>query len=100
VRRVELSLQNRLAESFNEYLKAKQQVDRYLEDILPDAEDTLDLIGNGYRQGEFGYLALLTSQRTYFTGNLAYLQALRDLWISATRIEGMLLKGGLDRPGE
>ena len=52
-----------------------------------------------YRQGEFSYLQLLTAQRTFFQVNLAYVHALRDLWSSANRIEGMLLSGGLNAVG-
>jgi len=67
-------------------------------DILPDAKETLDLVHSGYVHGEFGYLELLTSQRTYFRVNLAYLESLGKLWISSVRIEGLLLSGGLESP--
>jgi cobalt-zinc-cadmium efflux system outer membrane protein len=100
VRRVALSLQDRLANAFKHYATARQQVERYRREILPDAKDSLDLVRQGYRHGEFGYLELLTAQRTYFQTSLAYVDALSELWVSATRIEGMLLEGGLDRPSE
>ena len=38
-------------------------------------------------------------QRTYFRVNLAYLESLRELWISTVQIEGLLLTGGLEAPG-
>ena len=99
VRRVELSLQDRLAGAFKQHLSAKEQVGRYREQILPDAKDSLELVGQGYRQGEFGYLELLTSQRTYFRVSLAYEDALLNLWVSNAQINGMLLSGGLQQPG-
>jgi cobalt-zinc-cadmium efflux system outer membrane protein len=98
LRRVELSLQQRLAAAFQDYANARQQVQQYESGILPDAQESLGLIQQGYRQGEFGYLELLTSQRTFFRVNLDYVVALRNLWVSATRIEGMLLTGALDAP--
>lgn len=98
VRRVELDLQQRLAAAFDEYSRARQRVAHYGEEILPDAKDSLGLVQEGYRHGEFGYLELLTTQRTYFQANLAYVNALRDLWINHTRIEGLLLQGGLESP--
>jgi cobalt-zinc-cadmium efflux system outer membrane protein len=100
VRRAELSLQYRLADAFRQYVNALQQVRRYRDEILPDARESLDLVRQGYRQGEFGYLELLTAQRTYFRVNLAYVESLRTVWIGSTRIEGMLLTGGLDEPGQ
>ena len=99
VRRVELVLQDRLAEVFRQYSNARQQTEQYKTEILPDATSSLDLTRKGYQQGEFGYLELLTAQRTYFRVNLAYLESLRQLWVSAVRIEGLLLTGGLTPPG-
>jgi cobalt-zinc-cadmium efflux system outer membrane protein len=98
VRRMELALQHRLADVFREYINAREQVRRYREELLPDAKSNLELVQQGYRQGEFGYLELLTGQRTFFRVNLAYVESLQDLSISSTRIEGLLLTGGLEKP--
>ena len=68
---------------------------RYVNDILPDAKQSLEIVRIGYEQGEFGYLELLTAQRTYFRVNLAYVESLREYWINRVRIEGMLMTGGL-----
>jgi len=95
VSRVQLALQQRLAAVFEHYATARQQVERYTSYILPNAQESLKLVSSGYRQGEFGYLVLLTAQRTYFQTNLAYLDALRDLRTSAAAIEGNLLTDSL-----
>jgi cobalt-zinc-cadmium efflux system outer membrane protein len=95
VRRVELDLRQRLAVSYQKYANARQQVARYRESILPDVKTSLDLVGKGYRQGEFGYLTVLTAQRTYFQTNLAYLDALVQLRESTELIEGLLLTDSL-----
>jgi cobalt-zinc-cadmium efflux system outer membrane protein len=93
IRSVELDLQNRLALAFERYSNARQQVDRYARDILPNAKESLDLVTLAYSQGqgELPFLVLLTAQRTFFQTNLAYLDALRELWESQIAIEGMLL---------
>lgn len=91
VRRLELELQSRLAPVYERYRNAKQQVERYREDILPNAKETLDLIQASYEAGESSYLALLTAQRTYFQTNLAYLDALRELWSAIWEMEGLLV---------
>ena len=96
VERIQLALQNRLAEAFRRYANARQQVEQYQNDILPDAKTSLNLVQAGYQQGEFGYLELLTSQRTYTRVSLAYLEALRELRLSTVAVDGLLLSGGLD----
>jgi cobalt-zinc-cadmium efflux system outer membrane protein len=95
VRRVELDLSRRLAAAFQRYQNANQQVQTYERDILPDAKASLDLVTAGYREGEFGYLALLTSQRTFFQTNLSYLEALRELKRQRALIDGLLLADSL-----
>jgi cobalt-zinc-cadmium efflux system outer membrane protein len=95
VRRVELELRQRFAATFEQYANARQQVQKYTDDILPNAAKTLDLVRSGYRQGEFNYQTLLIAQRTYFQANLAYLESLRQLRASAATLEGLLLSGGL-----
>lgn len=96
VQRLQLDLQNRLATVYQRFANTKQQVTEYRERILPDAQSSLEMVTNGYRQGEFGYLMLLTSQRTYFQTNLAYLESLRELRQSTVAIEGLLLTGSLE----
>jgi cobalt-zinc-cadmium efflux system outer membrane protein len=95
VRRVELDLRSRLAQAFAQYATARQQVETYTGSILPDARDSLNLVGTGYRAGEFSYLRLLAAQVTYFNVNLTYLQSLWVLWARTVEIEGLLLSGGL-----
>lgn len=96
VERVRLSLQNRLAEVYQRYGAAAQQVEKYRRTILPDAKETLDLVTAGYQQGEFSYLNLLTVQRTYFQSNLAYLESLLQLKSAHAQIEGLLLSESLN----
>jgi len=95
VRRVRLALEQRLAAVFEQYATAHQQVEKYTQDIMPNAQESLKLVSSGYRQGEFSYLMLLTAQRTYFQTNLAYLDALRDLRSATTSLEGNLLSDSL-----
>lgn len=94
--RLELALRKRLAEVYQRYRTARQQVDRYTADILPQADETLRLTKEGYQAGEFNYLQLLTAQRTYFQTNLSYLDALGRMWAASREIEGLLLSGSLE----
>jgi outer membrane protein, heavy metal efflux system len=90
-----MGLQQRLAVVFEQYETAHQQVQKYTQNILPNAQESLNLVRSGYQQGEFNYLMLLTAQRTYFQTNLAYLDALHDLRTATTALEGNLLSDSL-----
>lgn len=98
VERIELVLQDRLAEVYRDYDVAREQVEQYRRDILPDAKQSLELTRRGYEQGEFPYLAVLTAQQTFARTNLAYVDRLRELWLATVQIQGMLLSGGLEMP--
>jgi cobalt-zinc-cadmium efflux system outer membrane protein len=95
VDRIALGLQQRLATVFERYASARNQVERYSQDILPNAKETLDLVRQGYQAGEFSFLNLLTAQRTYAQTNLAYIESLRELWSASLQIEGLLLTDSL-----
>jgi cobalt-zinc-cadmium efflux system outer membrane protein len=95
LRRIELDLQDRLAMAYRRYANARQQVDRYRNEILPRADKSIELLAEGYRAGQADFLALLTSQRTYIRVNIAYVEALLELRQAATLIEGQLLSDSL-----
>jgi outer membrane protein, heavy metal efflux system len=97
VRRVELELRQRLAVAFERYQNARCQVEKYAGEILPNAQTSLELVTAGYRQGEFNYVALLTSRRTFFQVNLAYVDSIRDLRSAAVAIEANLLGDSLQQ---
>lgn len=98
--RLALDLKNRLATTFRDYSNAHSQAETYSTKILPRAQQTFDLVRQGYSQGEVGYLDLLTAQRTYTQTNLAYLDSLNSLWESHIKIDGLLLSDSLASPPE
>jgi len=83
---------------FKDYLNARQETEQYRAVIVPDAKASLQLVKTGYQQGEFGFLELLTAQRTYTRVTLASLESLRQLLQSQTQVEGLLVTGALDSP--
>jgi cobalt-zinc-cadmium efflux system outer membrane protein len=91
VPQIELDLTNRLALIYSRYATARYQVEQYTKQILPDAKASLDVVTKGYQQGAFGFLDLLTSQRTYVQTNIMYLESLRQLRSTEVAIDGLLL---------
>lgn len=95
VKRIELSLQDRLAVAYRRYANASQQVERYRERMIPRSRRSLNLVINGYEKGQVEYLTLLTAQQTYLQVNLSYLDSLQELRTAASIIEGQLLTDSL-----
>jgi cobalt-zinc-cadmium efflux system outer membrane protein len=95
VRRVELSLRSRLADVSREFDAAAAGVGIYREEILPRAQQTLDLSEQAYEVGEFGFLQVLLARQTFFESNLRYVTALSELAQAKAVVNGLLLAGGL-----
>ena len=60
------------------------------------AQQSLDLVSEGYQQGEINYLTYLNAQRTYIQTNLSYIDSLRQMWSAIAEIEGLLLRESLN----
>lgn len=94
-RRTQRSLQQRLADAFQRYQTARQRSERIENEIIPRAEETLDLSIQAFEAGEANYLQLLTVQRTLFQSRLDQLDATAQAARAAARIDGYLLSGSL-----
>lgn len=94
---VQLALHTRLAEAFERYANARRQVEGYLSDIVPKALEARGIIDKYYRKERDlpALLAYLSSQRTLFEAQLAYLNAVKELHQSVIAIDGLVLTGSL-----
>ena len=77
-------------------MTAQQRVHVFRSTILASALNSLELTRKGYRAGEYSYLDLLTTERTYSSVNIEYLASLSELWNEAVGLDGYLLAGGLE----
>jgi len=82
----------RLATAFGDYSAAKERVDQYRAEIIPDARKAYQLSIDAFQGGEFQYLRVLQAQRTVAESNLEYVRALGEMWKSAADISGLLLE--------
>lgn len=92
VNETENELIGRLATAFGDYAAAKERVDQYRTDILPDAQRAYQLSIQAFQGGEFQYLRVLQAQRTVAETNLEYVRALGEMWKAASDISGLLLE--------
>jgi outer membrane protein, heavy metal efflux system len=94
--RIDHSIRARLAIVSGEYNLAAEAVTRYLNELLPAAQETLDLAETAYRAGELDIIQVLVSRRTFFDTSLAYVEARAQLAAAQAQIDGYLLTGALN----
>ncbi|MCC9600428.1 TolC family protein [Stieleria sp. JC731] len=94
--RIENAIRARLAEASGEYDRAAKAVQMYANELLPAAQQSLDLAEEAYQAGEQDFIQLLVTRRTYFDTNLAYVESRGDLAIAKAKIDGYLLSGALN----
>jgi cobalt-zinc-cadmium efflux system outer membrane protein len=99
VDRVRLSLRSRLAAVYQEYQASAQIVERYKTAMLPKARQAHEMYLGNFRNMAAAYPQVLIAQRNLFQLQHDYVQELIQVWRSAVEIQGMLLTGGLDDPG-
>ena len=100
VHRLELMLRQQLAQAVQRYEVARTQVELYRDEILPTAQEALDLTTRGYQSGEIGFLRVLTVRRTYVENQIGLIDALRELNNATVEVEGLLISGGLSAPSQ
>jgi len=100
VSRIEASIKSRLAQARQDFDAAAVAVKQYQNEILPRTAQTLELSERAFAAGEFDFLQVLIVRRTYFESNLKYVDALASLAQAHSRIDGLLLTGGLDAPDD
>ena len=96
--RVELMLQARAADVFDEYLTNLRNAETYRNEIVPRAEESYRLYLARYREMAAAYPQVLVAQRTLFQVTDEYIQAAAAAWMASLQLQGRLLEGGLDAP--
>ena len=96
VEKIRLELSKRLATEFQLYQSAVVKSDLYASRLLPNAQETLDLLASGYPE-EVSFVRLLTAQQTVIDITIEYLSSIEQGWISRLKIEGLLLDDSLSQ---
>ncbi len=65
-----------MSAAFEQFTAAKKVVEDFVSGILPAQEETVKLIYEGYRIGEFRLSDALLAQRDFFETKSAYLEAI------------------------
>lgn len=99
VRRVELLLRARFASSFRAYLNSHRVAMQYEKQIVPQAQGAYETYLRNFRGMAAAYPQVLIAQRTFFQVRAEYVEALVNTWQNAVLLQGYLLNGALDAPG-
>jgi cobalt-zinc-cadmium efflux system outer membrane protein len=98
LRRVQLSLNDRLARAYARYRTAAATVQTYRKDNLPDAKKAYELYLESFRKRRAAWPQVLVAQRTYFQISVEYYEALAEMRSAEVAILGLLLVDGLNEP--
>jgi cobalt-zinc-cadmium efflux system outer membrane protein len=98
LRRVQLSLNQRLARVYGRYRAAVTTVETYRKDNLPDAKKAYELYLESFRKRRAAWPQVLVAQRTYFQISVEYNEALAEMRSAEVAILGLLLVDGLSQP--
>jgi len=98
LRRVQLSLNQRLARAYARYRTAAATVQTYGKDNLPDAKRAYELYLESFRKRRAAWPQVLVAQRTYFQISVEYNEALAEMRSAEVAILGLLLVDGLNEP--
>ncbi|KAA5539477.1 TolC family protein [Roseiconus nitratireducens] len=96
--RIEFSLQRQLAQAYQHYLTALQNVRSYQEVILPESRRAYEVLLDAYKEDRVDWPTVLQSQRHLYQEQSTYVQHLVAWRSQETLIGGFLLQGGLTPP--
>lgn len=100
VGRIQQSIRSRLARVAQEFESAMKSVQKYEDEIIPQAKKSLELSEEAYRAGELGFLQVLIVRRSYYESSIQLIQSRGRLAQAASKVDGLLLTGGLDSPAD
>ena len=93
--RIKNAIEERLAVVSKEYDTATAAINLYSNNILPSAQESLDIANEAYQAGEVGFVQILLARKTFFDTNLKYVDAQSQLAAAQSKIDGFLLTGAL-----
>lgn len=89
-KQVEVQVQAALAEAYSELTFALEERRAFAERILPAATEAFQKTQQGYQQGSFDYLELLTAQETLARTRASHLNVLVRLNVAIVKVERLI----------
>ncbi len=89
-RDIEVRVRTALSDAYQRLATAYSEVTSLKDEILPGAEQAFNFAQEGYRQGKFGYLEVLDTQRTLFGTRSQYIEALVTYHLAVADVERLI----------
>jgi len=86
----EVRVRSALAEAYRSLSTAFVETSVLKNEVLPGLRSAFEAAMEGYRQGKFGYLEVLDSQRTFFDARGRYLEALASYHKAVADVERLI----------
>lgn len=90
LRTIQNDLLRQAAEVLSLHRAARQRVEKYRNEIIPNLRETQQLAQAGYSKGVYDFPRFLQAQRTVVETSKDYVDALEDFWTSAAQISALL----------
>jgi outer membrane protein, heavy metal efflux system len=81
---------SQLADAYRALSSAYDEVKALRETVRPGAQQTFELVSEGYRLGKFGYLDVLDAQRTLVAAGTQYLTAIAEYHKAVAEVERLV----------
>ncbi len=78
-----------LKRNVDSYHAERRRITEFRDNIIPKAENSLQLIETGYKEGELPYIDLLDAQRTWAETKVSYIESLKKVNLLLADIEGL-----------
>jgi outer membrane protein TolC len=98
IERIEFTLQQQLAQVYQKYLTAVQNVRSYQEVVIPESRRAYEVMLDAYEEDRVDWPQVLQAQMDYYQHRTQYIQQLVTWRSNETLIAGYLLNGGLMPP--
>jgi outer membrane protein TolC len=98
IRRVELSLEKRLAERFDKYQNARLLAEVYGKENVPAAYEAFEIYLDQYKKRRIEWLEVVKIHKKWLAVQLQYIEMLEEMRRQEVAICGLLAVDGLDAP--
>jgi len=85
-----LLIKKQAEQTWHSYESAKNNIERFRDNIQSKSQELVRMTQLGYRMGELDLLTLLEAQRTYLRTQEAYYRTLRDYYLTIIELERFL----------
>lgn len=96
--RIEQAIKSRLARAAQEFESLIAAVRKYQDEIIPQADQSLELSEEAYQAGELDFLQVLIVRRSFYDSMIRFIEAKGQLAQANAKIDGLLLTCALDEP--